>query len=229
MATFKRSLFKSTTNYVKANFICGHNPIRKVSELIDSDGNLSFNDETSNFSELKIDKSIDYFANQTGDLELDKCNITAQMSNWQCATINGGKITPTTTHIIAKFPNVTYIHLNSIGNNMWQQIRTCPELTTVIIDDCSALKYNNDYGQLWGIFADCNKLSRLVMNGLTWGGLDLIGKPFTRESLVEFFESLGQADLSARTNQTITLGSILLPLLTDEDKKIATDKGWTLA
>ena len=229
MATFKRSLFKSTTNYVKANFICGHNPIRKLSELIDSDGNLTFNDTTSNFSELKIDKSIDYFANQTGDLELDKCNITAQMSNWQCSTINGGKITPTATDLITNFPNVTYIHLNSIGNNIWQQIRTCPKLTTVIIDDCSALKNNPDYGQWWGIFANCAKLSRLVMNGLTWGGLYLIDKPFTRESLIEFFESLGQADLSTRTNQTITLGSKLLAKLTDEDKKIATDKGWTLA
>lgn len=31
------------------------------------------------------------------------------------------------------------------------------------------------------------------------------------------------------TTQTITLGSTLLAKLTDEDKKIATDKGWTLA
>ena len=48
----------------------------------------------------------------------------------------------------------------------------------------------------------------------------------SRETLVQLFtETL----LNVTTTQTITLGSTLLAKLTDEDKKIATDKGWTLA
>ena len=48
----------------------------------------------------------------------------------------------------------------------------------------------------------------------------------TREELVRWFTE----DLEAiTTTQTLTIGSTNLALLTDEDKKIATDKGWTLA
>ena len=47
-----------------------------------------------------------------------------------------------------------------------------------------------------------------------------------REQLVKIFKE-GLEPVT--TTQTITLGSTLLAKLTDEDKKIATDKGWTLA
>ena len=48
----------------------------------------------------------------------------------------------------------------------------------------------------------------------------------TREGLTDFFTN-GLKPVT--TTQTVTLGSTLLAKLTDEDKKIATDKGWTLA
>ena len=47
----------------------------------------------------------------------------------------------------------------------------------------------------------------------------------TREVLVRMFERLDQIT----TTSTIVLGSYALSQLSDEDKKIATDKGWTLA
>lgn len=46
----------------------------------------------------------------------------------------------------------------------------------------------------------------------------------TRENVVKWLKSLPKT-----TGFTLTLGSTLLAKLTDEDKKIATDKGWTLA
>ena len=48
----------------------------------------------------------------------------------------------------------------------------------------------------------------------------------SRETLVKLFNDTLEP---VTTTQTITLGSTLLAKLTDEDKKIATDKGWTLA
>ena len=48
----------------------------------------------------------------------------------------------------------------------------------------------------------------------------------TRECLINIFTN---GLKTVTTTQTITLGSTLLAKLTDEDKKIATNKGWTLA
>lgn len=48
---------------------------------------------------------------------------------------------------------------------------------------------------------------------------------FTREALVEILNNLA----TVTTTQTLTMGTTNLAKLTDEDKAIATNKGWTLA
>ena len=48
---------------------------------------------------------------------------------------------------------------------------------------------------------------------------------YTRTQFVKWFAELP----TITTTKTLTLGSKVLAKLTDEDKKIATDKGWTLA
>ena len=50
-------------------------------------------------------------------------------------------------------------------------------------------------------------------------------KSLPREQLIGLMNGL----LKVTSTQTLTLGSTLLAKLTDEDKKIATNKGWTLA
>jgi hypothetical protein len=50
-------------------------------------------------------------------------------------------------------------------------------------------------------------------------------KSLPREQLIGLMNGLSKVT----STQTLTLGSTLLAKLTDEDKKIATDKGWTLA
>ena len=49
---------------------------------------------------------------------------------------------------------------------------------------------------------------------------------FTREALLEI---IGNLKAQTSGTKTLTMGSTNLAKLTDEDKKIATDKGWTLA
>lgn len=72
---------------------------------------------------------------------------------------------------------------------------------------CSSVEYIGLYNVNTSLrLNDCTKLSR--------------------EELVRFFK---QGLLKVSTTQTLTLGSNNLAKLSDEDKKIATDKGWTLA
>ena len=59
-------------------------------------------------------------------------------------------------------------------------------------------------------------MEQRAVNWISW---------FNREWIVKLFNKLE----TITSTQTITLGSTLLAKLTDEDKKIATDKGWTLA
>ena len=49
----------------------------------------------------------------------------------------------------------------------------------------------------------------------------------THESLMSVLESLG--DITGSATQTLTIGSKNLAKLTDEEKAIATNKGWSLA
>ena len=49
---------------------------------------------------------------------------------------------------------------------------------------------------------------------------------FTREALVEI---IGNLKAQTSGSKTLTMGSTNLAKLTDEDKAVATGKGWTLA
>ena len=83
-------------------------------------------------------------------------------------------------------------------------------------------KVANTYNALYG----CSHLINIRFYNLGCS-IDLSTCPcLTRDGIIDFFTN-GIKVIT--TTQTITLGSTLLAKLTDEDKKIATDKGWTLA
>ena len=70
-----------------------------------------------------------------------------------------------------------------------------------------------------GFWANCESYYDVMLLPMTIMGRNL------REMLIAMFNNLG----TITTTNTLTLGSYALSQLTDEDKKIATDKGWTLA
>ena len=77
-------------------------------------------------------------------------------------------------------------------------------------------------------FNGCTSLTRLIMTGtLATNGLDLHWSPLDKESLLSVVNAL-QNKTSAGGTWTVTLGSDNLAKLTDAEKAIATQKGWTL-
>ena len=79
------------------------------------------------------------------------------------------------------------------------------------------------FGQSW---APLNKFK--TFGGLTNLKVDLDLSPcpnLTKESLLNVFNEAADVTSSPKT---LTLGSTNLAKLTDEDKAIATNKGWTL-
>lgn len=126
-------------------------------------------------------------------------------------------------------------------NNMFER---CYNLTTVPRFDTSKVTSMNS------MFGDCSKLatvpqfdiSKVNNTGYMFGGcynLETIhmininanlsissSTKFTREALLEI---LGNLKAQTSGTKTLKMGSTNLAKLTDEDKAIATNKGWTLA
>ena len=94
----------------------------------------------------------------------------------------------------------------------------CTNLTTIPELDVSRVSSMNN------IFYNCSKLTEIHMRGIAEGFDIHYSTLFTREALVEILNNLAVLAYS----RTLTMGSTNLAKLTDEDKKIATDKGWRL-
>jgi hypothetical protein len=108
----------------------------------------------------------------------------------------------------------------SKGTNFAQMFINCSSLITIPQLDTS--KGTNFYA----MFFECSSLTTL-------GGLVGLSKALslsestelTHDSLMNVINNLA----TVTSSTTLTLGSTNLAKLTDEEKKVATDKGWTLA
>ena len=240
MATFKREWFNSETNYIKANYIVGLNPVRNWTDIVDSEGKPSFNDTTSNFSKISL-KNIKpatwnaYFNDSIIDCTKIDFGVSTNISTSsytfpQPAELHNVKLTEGINSInrFAELYNLTYLEvtMNGESNNILQCFRIMPQLNSLIIHNCQNC-YNDEH-KGWSTFCSLNSLTKFELCG--WNtNLWLSGlynaENWSRELFVGLFKSLA----TITTTKTITLGSTLLAKLTDEDKKIATDKGWTLA
>ena len=103
-------------------------------------------------------------------------------------------------------------------------ISTCSsliEVEKIILPDPS--KISNYNGMLTG----CSNLERVIFEGAIGKiGLNLSGSPkLDHESLMSVINCLAPTS----TAMTVTLGATNLAKLTDDEKAIATEKGWTLA
>ena len=96
---------------------------------------------------------------------------------------------------------------------------TCSSLTSIPSFDVSKVT------RMDSMFSDCSSLETIHMINI---GADLdisSSTKFTREALLEIIGNLK----TVTTTKRLTMGSTNLAKLTEEDKAIATNKGWTLA
>ena len=117
--------------------------------------------------------------------------------------------------------NLSSIPLLDTSNvtNMSGMFDSCISLTSIPQLDTSNVT------NMSGMFDGCNKLQQIHMTGMKVSFDIHYSTLFTREALVEILNNL----TTVTSTQTLTMGSTNLAKLNDEDKAIATNKGWTLA
>lgn len=107
----------------------------------------------------------------------------------------------------------------SNSNNMGMMFFDCSSLTTIPLLDTSLVT------SLYYAFGGCALLTNLGGFKNLKVDLDLSGSPLlTHESLMNVINNL-----TSVTNKTLSLGETNLAKLTDEEKIIAINKGWTLS
>ena len=103
--------------------------------------------------------------------------------------------------------------------SMEYMFNSCSKLTTVPQFDTSKVT-NMSY-----MFRNCRALEAIHMININ-ANLDISSSTkFTREALLEI---IGNLKAQTSGTKTLTMGATNLAKLTDEDKAIATNKGWTL-
>ena len=113
--------------------------------------------------------------------------------------------------------------------SMWSMFNYCSSLTSLDLSNFDTSKVIN----MGSMFNSCSSLTSLTL-GANWASnnsitsFDLSYCPLTKESVLDVLNKL--ADRTATTNKpTLKLKSTVKALLSDEEIKIATDKGWTVA
>lgn len=115
---------------------------------------------------------------------------------------------------------ITIPQLNtSKVNNIDGIFYNCSRLTTIPALDVSEVKYATNS------FNNCSNLKSILMTGMKVKFDISASTKFERADLLIILNNLA----TVTSTKTLTMGSINLAKLTDEDKAIATNKGWTLA
>lgn len=120
-----------------------------------------------------------------------------------------------------KCSRLTTVPLFNTSNvtTMAGMFQDCSKLTTIPAFDASKVT------TMVNIFKNCSNLEEIHMTGIK-ASLDIHwSTKFTREALVEILNNLATVE----NEPAFTMGSTNLDKLTDEDKAIATNKGWLLA
>lgn len=107
----------------------------------------------------------------------------------------------------------------SKATNMEGIFNGCSALTTIPALNASSASTTTN------VFKYCTSLTSIGMYGFT-RSIDISQTALGHDALVAF---LNQAGTAYNSSQKITMGSAKLALLSDEEKAIATNKGWTLA
>lgn len=117
-----------------------------------------------------------------------------------------------------KLTNIPLLDTSNV-TDMGTMFAGCNNLTA--IPNLNASKATS----ISSIFDGCNMLTSIGMYGFT-RSINISRTALEHDAIVAF---LNQAGTAYNSSQKITLGSTKLALLSDDEKAIATNKGWTLA
>ena len=107
----------------------------------------------------------------------------------------------------------------SKATSMGRMFANCTNLTTVPALDVSNAE------NLSKMFYNCTNLKSILMTGMKTGFTISDSTKFERTDLVTILNNLATVIIT----RTLTMGATNLDKSTEEDKAIATNKGWTLA
>ena len=139
---------------------------------------------------------------------------------------------------IPQFDTSNVTHMNYMFNNC-TSLTSIPKLDTskvvymdYMFNNCTSLTSVPELdlsrvgnGNYIAIFSGCTSLTSIGAYGFT-STIDIRDTALQHDALVAF---LNQAGKALGSSQRIMMGSAKLALLNDEEKAIATNKGWTLA
>lgn len=161
---------------------------------------ITYND-TSNVIDMRY--MFKHCSNLTTIHQLNTSNVNDMSSMfYNCYSLTSIPLLDT-----SKVTNMSYMFYN------------CTALTTVPALDVSNVK------NLDNAFKDCSSLKSILMTGMTVSFNISSSTKFEESDLVTILNNLA----TVTTTKTLTMGATNLAKLTDEDKAIATNKGWTLA
>ena len=118
----------------------------------------------------------------------------------------------------SKLTSIPVLDTSSVIN-MGQMFSSCSNLTSVPALDTSKVT------TMGNMFSNCRKLKEIHMTGMKTSFDISASTNFTESALVEILNNLA----TVTSTKKLTMGSTNLAKLTDEEKAIATNKGWTLA
>lgn len=165
--------------------------------------NVSFLSKLNTSKVTNMDSMFSYCKNITSCPDFDTSNVTNMRSMFiNCKNLASAPLFDT-----------------SNATNMSSMFVYCMKLTTIPAFNVSNVTNLN------GTFDYCNNLKSILMYGMKVKFNISASTKFEREDLVTILNNLG----TVTTATTLTMGSTNLAKLTDTDKEIATNKGWTLA
>ena len=186
--------------------------------------------EIPSFNTSKVTNMISMFSNcsnLTTIPQLDTSNVTNMGSMFSnCTSL--ASIPQLDT---SKVTNMVYMFSSC------SSLTTIPQLDTSKVTNMGSMFYNctslasipqldtSKVTNMVYMFERCTSLTSIKMKNMSTSFDIHWSTKMEREALVEVLNNLA----TVTSTKTLTLGSTLLAKLTDTDKAIATNKGWTLA
>ena len=163
------------------------------------EGLISYSD-TSNVTSMYY--MFNWCAKLATITQLDTSNVTnmAYMFDWCIDLIT--------------IPQLNTSKVTSMNNMFYKcsSLRTIPQLDVSKVENMSSM------------FNGCTSLKSILMTGMKVSFTISASTQFEESDLVTILNNLA----TVTSTQTLTMGSTNLAKLTDEEKAIATNKGWTL-